>query len=43
MSGAELEFVAYHDPRIRWTLAVREVVELHGVTAVDLDALVVAA
>ncbi|MGP3950926.1 hypothetical protein [Streptomyces sp. 7N604] len=32
-----LEFVAYGDPRIRWTLAAREVVTLHGCTTVNLN------
>ncbi|MFK4184373.1 hypothetical protein ACI2L4_10190 [Streptomyces sparsogenes] len=32
-----LTFVAYEDPAIRWTLAAREVVTLHGCTTVDLD------
>ncbi|TQK42314.1 hypothetical protein FBY35_3693 [Streptomyces sp. SLBN-118] len=35
--GAELTFVAYRDPRIRWTLAARDVVVLQGCAAVDLD------
>ncbi|MGW3627810.1 hypothetical protein [Streptomyces sp. NPDC000880] len=32
-----LTFVAYDDPRIRWTLAAREVVALQDCTVVDLD------
>jgi hypothetical protein len=38
--GKELTFVGNDDPRIRWTLAARDVVSLHGCTAVDLDELV---
>jgi hypothetical protein len=33
----ELTFVAYRDPRIRWTLAARDVVALQGCIAIDLD------
>jgi hypothetical protein len=32
-----LTYVSYCDPRIRWTLAARQVVTLHGCTAVALD------
>ncbi|MGV9849245.1 hypothetical protein ACWDWU_10670 [Streptomyces sp. NPDC003442] len=35
--GERFTFVAYGDPRLRWTLACREVVALHGCTAVDLE------
>ncbi|MGP3945144.1 hypothetical protein [Streptomyces sp. 6N106] len=35
--GERLTLVAYGDPRLRWTLACREVVTLHGCTAVDLE------
>ncbi|MFD8278411.1 hypothetical protein ACFV47_04240 [Streptomyces solisilvae] len=34
--GERFTLVAYGDPRLRWTLACREVVALHGCTAVDL-------
>ncbi|GAA0642837.1 hypothetical protein GCM10009548_04160 [Streptomyces malaysiensis subsp. malaysiensis] len=34
--GEPFTFVAYDDPRLPWTLACREVVALHGCTAVDL-------
>ncbi|MEU5930662.1 hypothetical protein ABZ817_45615 [Streptomyces antimycoticus] len=34
--GNEFTLVAYDDPRLPWTLACREVVALHGCTAVDL-------
>lgn len=36
-NGHKLSFVAYGDPRLRWTLACREVVSVHGCTAVDLE------
>ncbi|MEU5834022.1 hypothetical protein ABZ820_10090 [Streptomyces diacarni] len=32
-----LTFVEFGDPRIRWTLAARDVSTLHGVETVDLD------
>ncbi|MBA6440660.1 hypothetical protein [Streptomyces sp. GMR22] len=35
--GERFTLVAYGDPRLRWTLACREVVALHGCTAVDLE------
>ncbi|MFE2181377.1 hypothetical protein [Streptomyces sp. NPDC059455] len=35
--GERFTFVAYGDPRLRWTLACREVVALHGCTVVDLE------
>ncbi|MGW1496844.1 hypothetical protein [Streptomyces sp. NPDC002402] len=38
--GKELTFVAHESPLLRWTLAARDVVSLHEVTAVDLDELV---
>ncbi|MFE7777640.1 hypothetical protein ACFU5O_27825 [Streptomyces sp. NPDC057445] len=41
--GRELEFVGLDDPRLRWTLAARDVVALHGCTPVELDELAAAA
>lgn len=39
-AGEELAYVAYDDePRIRWVLAAREVISLHGVTTVDINSL----
>ncbi|MFF3327064.1 hypothetical protein [Streptomyces sp. NPDC002889] len=38
-----LTYVAYDDPRIRWTLAVGDAVVLQGCTTVDLDDLVACA
>ncbi|MEU4896221.1 hypothetical protein AB0B12_26295 [Streptomyces sp. NPDC044780] len=35
--GEPFTLVAYDDPRLPWTLACREVLALHGCTAVDLD------
>ncbi|WP_413116270.1 hypothetical protein ACK1X7_37185 [Streptomyces sp. CY1] len=40
-SGNEFALVAYDDPRLPWTLACREVVSLHGCTAMDLKDLTV--
>ncbi|MFJ2349607.1 hypothetical protein [Streptomyces antimycoticus] len=37
--GEQFTLVAYDDPRLPWTLACREVVALHGCTAVDLRGL----
>ncbi|WP_344319253.1 hypothetical protein [Streptomyces yatensis] len=39
-NGHKFSFVAYDDPRLRWTLACREVVSMHGCTAVDLTDLI---
>ncbi|NEW77751.1 hypothetical protein [Streptomyces rhizosphaericus] len=35
--GERFTLVAYDDPRLPWTLACREVVSLHGCTAMDLE------
>ncbi|MFD5385543.1 hypothetical protein ACFWMG_11385 [Streptomyces sp. NPDC127074] len=35
--GERFTLVAYDDPRLPWTLACREVVTLHGCTAVDFE------
>ncbi|ATW51123.1 hypothetical protein [Streptomyces peucetius] len=35
----DLTFVSYSDPRLRWTLAARSLISLHGCTTVDLEEL----
>ncbi len=40
-NGNEFALVEYDDPRLPWTLACREVVSLHGCTALDLKNLTV--
>ncbi|MFI7103317.1 hypothetical protein ACIBK8_28680 [Streptomyces sp. NPDC050161] len=41
--GDPFDQVSFGDPRFRWTLAVRDVVTLHGCTTVALDDLMTAA